>query len=81
MCVVGLRLLCDARANEEFRMSARKLRPRMVRLDPQLDEAVERLAAADRRRPAEYLRLLISDVVVAKMSGPAPKHPAGVEAV
>jgi hypothetical protein len=66
--------------NEEFRMSAKKLRPRMVRLDPQLDEAVERLAAADRRRPAEYLRLLISDVVAAKASGLAGKHPAGVEA-
>jgi hypothetical protein len=45
-----------------------------------LDEAVERLAAADRRRSAEYLRLLISDVVAAKASGLAGKHPAGVEA-
>jgi predicted transcriptional regulator len=49
----------------------KKLNARTIRLDPQLDEAVERLAAADRRPTAQFLRLLVADAVAARSRGGA----------
>lgn len=49
-----------------------KLKPVTVRVEPRVWRGVERLAAADKRPVANYLRLVLSELVAAK-SGQAPK--------
>jgi hypothetical protein len=54
---------------------AEKLKPITVRVDTRVWRHVERLAAAEKRPVANYLRLVLSELVAAK-SGQAPKAAA-----
>jgi hypothetical protein len=43
-----------------------KLKPVTVRVEPRVWRGVERLAAADKRPVANYLRMILAQVVAAK---------------
>jgi predicted transcriptional regulator len=64
-------------------MKNTKLHSRTVRLDPVVDEAVEQLAAADRRPVGQYLRNIIADAIAVRSTGrsvASPHHSTGAEA-
>ena len=51
-----------------------------LRLPPSLRADLEKLAAADRRTPSDYARLLLSDAVAAKRAQPQSEQRRGVAA-
>jgi predicted transcriptional regulator len=64
----------------EFHMQNPKhLHATTVRLEPEVWQRVELLAPADRRRPAEFLKLVISDAIADQSSrGAAAGSAAGM---
>jgi predicted transcriptional regulator len=61
-------------------MKNTKLHSRTVRLDPDVDEAVEQLAAADRRPVGQYLRNIIADAIAVRSTVARPQHSSGAGA-
>jgi hypothetical protein len=50
----------------EFAMNKTKLRAATIRVEPELWTEIERLAEADRRPVANYLKLVIADAIAAQ---------------
>jgi hypothetical protein len=57
--------LHDSRENRR-RVVQEKLKPVTVRVEPRVWRGVERLAAADKRPVANYLRVILAELVAAK---------------
>jgi hypothetical protein len=51
-------------------VQAEKLKPVTVRVEPRVWRGVERLAAADKRPVANYLRVILAELVAAKSQKP-----------
>jgi hypothetical protein len=67
-CEVGAGRTIIAQSRE-FMMNKTKLRAATIRVEPELWERIERLAQADRRPVASYLKLMIADAVAAQSAG------------